>query len=156
MYCERLADFEKLTAKQREVLHLLSESMTAKEIARELGISPSTVEQRIRSLRGRFGPLSRGELSRLYRDLAVAIELKSTSGQVETASSDQLEIRTPAGPAFEHANPVEAHSETPAVILAQACRSLRFYAGLAVGFTLGIVVAAATFAALALALRLLA
>lgn len=36
-----------LTAKQREVLDLLIQHMTSKEISRQLGISPHTVDQRI-------------------------------------------------------------------------------------------------------------
>lgn len=155
MHCERLTEFGRLTAKQREVLQLVSESMTVKEIARELGVSPAAVEQRIRSLRGRFGPLSRAELSRLYREFAAAFDHKGRSGPETSASSISLDFAKSNGAMIREAKPANSNPETPATFLAQACLSRRFYAGLALGFTLGIVVAATTFASLALALRLL-
>src|SRR6478752_3465006 len=51
-----------LTAKQREVLDLLIEHKTSKEIARELGISPHTVDQRIQFAKEKLGASSRSEV----------------------------------------------------------------------------------------------
>lgn len=58
-----------LTAKQREVLDLLIEHKTSKEIARELGISPHTVDQRIQFAKEKLGASSRNEVALLYRRL---------------------------------------------------------------------------------------
>lgn len=61
------AIFRALTAKQREVLALVADNRTSKEIAGLLGISESAVNQRIEIVRARLGGLPRGELARLYR-----------------------------------------------------------------------------------------
>ena len=58
-----------LTAKQREVLDLLIEHKTSKEIARQLGISPHTVDQRIQFAKEKLGASSRSEVAQLYRRL---------------------------------------------------------------------------------------
>ena len=55
-----------LTGKQRETLELLSKYMTSKEISRELGISPHTVDQRIEAAKRKFGVSSRGQLAQAY------------------------------------------------------------------------------------------
>ncbi len=57
----------RLTAKQRDVLALIADNRTSKEIAGLLGISESAVNQRIEIVRTRLGGLPRGELARLYR-----------------------------------------------------------------------------------------
>ncbi|MFO1256451.1 MAG: sigma factor-like helix-turn-helix DNA-binding protein [Sphingomonadaceae bacterium] len=57
-----------LTAKQRDVLALVADNRTSKEIAGLLGISESAVNQRIEIVRARLGGLPRGELARLYRN----------------------------------------------------------------------------------------
>lgn len=56
-----------LTKKQRDVLELVADNRTSKEIAARLGISESAVNQRIEMVRARLGGLPRGELARLYR-----------------------------------------------------------------------------------------
>lgn len=56
-----------LTDKQREVLDLLIEHKTSKEISRQLGISPHTVDQRINSARTKLGVSSRGQVASEYR-----------------------------------------------------------------------------------------
>lgn len=56
-----------LTRKQCEVLALVADNRTSKEIAGLLGISESAVNQRIEIVRARVGGLPRGELARLYR-----------------------------------------------------------------------------------------
>src|SRR6478736_5066616 len=58
-----------LTGKQREVLDLLIEHKTSKEIARQLGISPHTVDQRIQFAKEKLGANSRSEVAQLYRRL---------------------------------------------------------------------------------------
>lgn len=56
-----------LTAKQREVMALIADHRTSKEIAGLLGISESAVNQRIEQIRARLGGVPRGEMARLYR-----------------------------------------------------------------------------------------
>lgn len=56
-----------LTTKQREVMALVADNRTSKEIAARLGISESAVNQRIEMIRTRLGGIPRGELARLYR-----------------------------------------------------------------------------------------
>ena len=62
-------DLGGLTAKQREVLDLLIEHKTSKEIARLLGISPHTVDQRIFFAKEKLGAASRNEAAAAYRRL---------------------------------------------------------------------------------------
>jgi DNA-binding CsgD family transcriptional regulator len=60
--------FESLTTKQRQVLELLAENRTTKEIAARLHVSDSAINQRIEPLRQRLGGITRAELARRYRD----------------------------------------------------------------------------------------
>lgn len=64
---DRAGQLSKLTRKQRDVLALVADNRTSKEIAGRLGISESAVNQRIEMVRSRLGGLPRGELARLYR-----------------------------------------------------------------------------------------
>ena len=58
----------KLTEKEREAVELVCYRYNSKEIARELGISPSSVEKRISSARQKFGGIGREALARLYAE----------------------------------------------------------------------------------------
>jgi DNA-binding CsgD family transcriptional regulator len=58
-----------LTAKQCEVLDLLIEHQTSKEISRKLGISPHTVDQRIMLARAKLNVGTRSEVAQAYRRL---------------------------------------------------------------------------------------
>lgn len=57
--------FEKLTPREREILRLIAAHLQSKEIARELGLSPKTVEMHVLSARRRLSGMSR-------RDAALA------------------------------------------------------------------------------------
>ena len=59
------APHERLTAVQRSCLRLVSREMKSKDIARELGISPNTVDQRIRVAMQVLGASTRLEAARL-------------------------------------------------------------------------------------------
>jgi len=59
---------ETLTDKQREVLALVADNRTSKEIARAIGVSESAVNQRIEAIRRQFGGLPRAELARAWRE----------------------------------------------------------------------------------------
>lgn len=63
------AVLSELTPKQREVLDLLIEHKTSKQISRILGISPHTVDQRINFARTKLGVSTRGEVALVYRRL---------------------------------------------------------------------------------------
>lgn len=62
-------DLQDLSEKQREVLDLVVDRRTNKEIASLLGISASAVEQRLQSVRRRLGVTSRADLARTYQNL---------------------------------------------------------------------------------------
>ena len=65
----RISDvFETLTSKQAEALFFAARGMTSKEIARELEISPHSVDKRINSVRAQLSGISRGRLAREYRE----------------------------------------------------------------------------------------
>jgi DNA-binding CsgD family transcriptional regulator len=64
-----LAILTSLTPKQRQVLDLLIQHKTSKEIARELGISPHTVDQRVQFAKEKLGVDSRSEAAVEYRRL---------------------------------------------------------------------------------------
>jgi DNA-binding CsgD family transcriptional regulator len=83
-----------LTSKQRDVLDLLIEHKTSKEISRKLGISPHTVDQRIMLARAKLGVATRGEVAQAYRRLVAdsaanaAIYERSVYGFSDVASGD--------------------------------------------------------------------
>lgn len=66
--------FGQLTDKQKEVLDLLVQHKTSKEIAREIGVSPHTVDQRINFSKKKLQVNSRGELALAYRRLKAIYE----------------------------------------------------------------------------------
>ncbi len=88
-------DKDIFTEKQCHVLDLLIEHKTSKEIARALGISPYTVDQRISLARAKLGVASRNELAARYR------VMRRTPGQ----SSPDLS-------AFSQAELVETEDES--------------------------------------------
>jgi len=60
---------ERLSDKQREVLDMIVERRTSKEIARTLGISASAVEQRLQAARKVLNVSSRDDAARAYAHL---------------------------------------------------------------------------------------
>ena len=80
-----------LTAKQREVMDLLIQHQTSKEIARQLGISPHTVDQRVQFARDKLGVRSRGEAAAVYRRLVETYEQPTYENSyiAELAGSDE-------------------------------------------------------------------
>lgn len=79
-------DLVGLSAKQCEVLDLLLEHKSNKEIARILGISPSAVDQRLASARLRLGTLRRGDTALAYAKLKGACA-NSTGGFAQVANA---------------------------------------------------------------------
>lgn len=83
----RLAD---LTDKQREVLSLIADNRTSKEISGYLGVTESAVNQRIETIRARLGGVPRAHLARLYRQL---VRQETTdSGAEETCNPITADI----------------------------------------------------------------
>lgn len=60
------AAFERMTRRQLEVLDTLVRGLTAKEAARELGISPKTIECHIGAMFAALGVNRRAHVIRLY------------------------------------------------------------------------------------------
>ncbi len=89
-----------LTPKQREVLDLLIEHKTSKEIGRELGISPHTVDQRIQFAKEKLGASSRSEVAQLYRRLVeICGQLTYQDSRIAAAAAEaDTGPRTQAGP----------------------------------------------------------
>ena len=82
-----------LTEKQREVMALVADNRTSKEIASRLGISESAVNQRIEQIRTRLGGLPRGEIARLYRqefarEQTISSTFPPTWKKIQVQSSD--------------------------------------------------------------------
>ena len=88
-----------LTERQRQVLDLLIEHKSSKEIARVLGISPHTVDQRIRFAREKLGARSRGEAAVTYRRLLETCG-QTTYGKLGIAAGQPIADagRGPHGP----------------------------------------------------------
>jgi DNA-binding CsgD family transcriptional regulator len=63
---------ERLSAGQRQCLELVNQHLSSKEIALRLGISPHTVDQRVRQALQILGVDKRGEAARLVAAAAVA------------------------------------------------------------------------------------
>jgi DNA-binding CsgD family transcriptional regulator len=78
-----------LTAKQRDVLDLLIDHQTSKEISRTLGISPHTVDQRIMLARAKLGVASRSEVAQAYRRL-VADSTPATAIYEQSPAQDDM------------------------------------------------------------------
>ncbi len=85
------ASLSVLTDKQREVLALVADNRTSKEIAGLLGVSESAVNQRIEMVRARLGGLPRGELARLYRQ-----EFTPEDSEQEKLTWQKIQLPAPA------------------------------------------------------------
>ena len=81
---------DQLTPKQAEVLEFLILQHTTKEIARELNLAPSTVDQRIASVREKWGTADRRDTARQYTELQ-AICGKTTYGSKGVDPASTLE-----------------------------------------------------------------
>lgn len=90
------AQFTSLTDKQRDVLDLLIAHKTSKEIARELGISPHTVDQRIQFAKGKLGAETRGEVALAYRRLLDGMARQQEGEAPATVAKDHGEASEPS------------------------------------------------------------
>lgn len=115
------AAFDKLTPREREILRLIAAHLQSKEIARELGLSPKTVEMHVLSARRRLSGMSR-------RDAALAFVAWDGGARQDFGR------RSPVGRSIADA-PGLAEIETPAV---RADRRRRLTAPRRIGRALGI------------------
>lgn len=91
------ADRPSLSERQIEVLALIDRRLTIKEIAGELGISETRVNQHIDVLKRRLIANSHRELAARYRELRIARPPLRTSegGKTELAAADELRPSRP-------------------------------------------------------------
>lgn len=86
---------DRLTQRERAVLDLVIEHKTTKEIARDLDISPNTVDQRLRTAREKLGTTDRNATARAYTRL-ISVCGKTTYEKmvmVEGDTDDQPDLR---------------------------------------------------------------
>lgn len=106
--------FAALTRKQHEVLARVADNRTSKEIAAELGISESAVNQRIETVRSRLGGLPRAKMARDYRVFATTPEGEATCKNVpwqtiqlpaEAGVDQSMEVGSVSAPALGRLGP---------------------------------------------------
>jgi DNA-binding CsgD family transcriptional regulator len=115
---ETLDPLSALTPKQREVLDLLIEHKTSKEISRLLGISPHTVDQRIMFARSKLNVNSRGEVAQVYRRL-VEVRANSTSEPIYEQSIYGFPHVAPSGQTVQSRQQEDVTVGSPALAFGQ-------------------------------------
>lgn len=139
-----LLSLDELTEKQREVVHLLLDDRSTKEIARIIGISPSAVEQRLKTIRHRYGNITRRELQRSFRasdSRPLGTLFQPTESEISNALTE-----------------IQTEGETPED-RASACsprqNDMPFLRGVVVGFVAGALTCCATVASTCMIIRLI-
>lgn len=91
----RTFSIAKLSPHHLEVLALVAEHKSSKEIARQLGISPDTVDQRLKRVKALTGVSGRAEAARLYRQTMQCGESYPSDiyGKMVYQTSDLADIR---------------------------------------------------------------
>ncbi|KPL69565.1 hypothetical protein SZ64_16590 [Erythrobacter sp. SG61-1L] len=111
---DEIALLAALTAKQKEVLDQLVQHKTSKEIARELGISPHTVDQRIQFAKSKLGAATRGELAQEYRRICSICDAMTYENSRIAETLEPAEIATMDGGAPEPPDLAEANDTSEA------------------------------------------
>ncbi|MFC0683617.1 helix-turn-helix domain-containing protein [Novosphingobium clariflavum] len=108
------------------MLRLVAENRTSKEIAWELGISESAVNQRIEGVRGRTGSPPRAELARAYRfyQRQDPAQTALLDGAAPVTPGDDLVAGEGAVSAQDPAGAVMAAGPAPAAAADAACNPL--------------------------------
>ncbi|MEO0032848.1 MAG: hypothetical protein RIS94_2606 [Pseudomonadota bacterium] len=86
----------RLTQRQSDCIALVARGFSSKEIARELGISPSTVDNHVASAMHLFGFSSRAAIGRWYldyRESATTAEVVGEAAAVTESSDSQSYFR---------------------------------------------------------------
>lgn len=87
-----------LTQKQRDVLDLLVQFKTSKEISRILEISPHTVDQRVDLAKAKLGASSRAQLALIYRELTEQIPDEPSEIISERLTYEESDVAPPPDP----------------------------------------------------------
>lgn len=98
--------FAKLSDKQREVLELLLDYKSDKEIARDLSLSIKTIEQRMAAARQKLGTADRNETARVYA------ALRDAAGDADGGFPLYREPPLSAAPGFGQQEPGNAPGTT--------------------------------------------
>ncbi|MFM5918340.1 MAG: helix-turn-helix transcriptional regulator [Novosphingobium sp.] len=109
----QISVLDALTDKQSEVLTLVAEGLTSKEIARNLGISESAVNQRIETIRQRLGGMPRSQIARLHRQRSTLVMTIPSSNPL---TGNPIALQSPPG--LDQAKAVEGiidHASQPAM-----------------------------------------
>lgn len=117
-----------LSRKQREVLDLVLDRRTNKEIAAYLRISPSAVEQRLQSVRRRLGVQSRADLARAYQAFidACAIQAGEKLQVAESCSVQQFEAEESEAFESDNVTHITFHEQGPQSFFEQSDRGELF------------------------------
>lgn len=87
----------RLTARQSACIALVAEGKSSKEIARELGISPSTVDNHIATAMNLYGFTNRNAVARWYLEYRESMSRTETGErQGNAAQSAHLNVRIPS------------------------------------------------------------
>ena len=92
-----MSDIDSLTEKQAEALQLVCQHHQTKEIARKLGISPRSVDQRLDGARQKLGAATRIEAARIYAaQLAIPYRIPGEPFPVHQSPLPDPEATTPS------------------------------------------------------------
>ena len=79
----------RLTARQADCVALVAQGLSSKEIARELGIAPSTVDNHIATAMNQYGFTNRNAVARWYR---ATVESKQTPDKCSSATDAEYSM----------------------------------------------------------------
>ncbi len=99
------ANHPELTPRQEEVLELIALRRTGKQIAAELGISPSRVDHHVRALKEKLGVNSLGELTEFRLRVALPPPPEFPPSRISKVPTH------PSSPPVESPNEASAHLE---------------------------------------------
>lgn len=85
------AQLGQLTAKEREVLDLLTEHLTTKLIARKLGTHPNTIDRRVSRVRERWETVDRNDTVRRYKELLAVCGKTTHASEVVDSRPVEME-----------------------------------------------------------------
>jgi len=85
---------DRLTGKERDVLNLVLERRTSKEIARQLNIVPNTVDLRLRTAKEKLCARDRNDAARIYGELLGACG-KTTCGPTVISQTPTRPVAAP-------------------------------------------------------------
>jgi DNA-binding CsgD family transcriptional regulator len=121
-----------LTQGQKDCLRLVDDLLTSKEIARELGISPFTVDQRLDAARRKLNAPSRKMAARMYLEIETdSLPESIVYDPADIADFDFMAMLTPenSGEALRSVKESETKRLGPIVGVRQPAMQSKSYAG---------------------------